>query len=694
MSEGTPDRVGPFELHRCLGTGGDGAVFEATDTRSGQKVALKLLNAGEDIASRRARFDRATTLWGKLIHPNICRFLEVGESDKGVPYVAMELVHGRGLDRLIATEAPLAPMRAVRLTRQILLALRVAHREGVIHRDIKPQNILVHDPVWEQGRLVAPERVMVVDFGLARQVAGDGPVPSQITVTGQVLGTPSYMAPEQVDHHTVREASDVYSLGLVFYEMLTGSRAVQGETTWKVLLKQLEPKPVIDPDDPAVPAPLRPVLAKAVRKNMQERFATAEAFLEALDRVTRESSLADEAPRPPSTAEVDWADAVSPAAELSMDEAHLETVDEHRPPSLGSASSSAPVIPSPRMVTARPTAIESQPSPLARPASAAPSRSAPAVPARPAPAQPAPSAPAPRELTVNELADRPMIARAGSPSAVVEAKRRRSPAQIGGAVAALVVVLAVGWGLWLASGVYGTHTVDTSVESALTGSGWTVDEAGDGLDGYWGAADGTPRGVLLVLHGMDARPEVVAAEFEGVRKQGVSVYVLAHRGYGPSAGSPDVASFVTEAEVGLERVASLSGRPADGIGVYGRGVGAATAATVASRRKVGALVLEGVEPDVSVRVASRFGGLPLGMLWSGGPDASAAVRSVSAPVLVVHGDADPEVPLAEVRGLFETIGSPGRKLEVVEGGGHDGLREQLGPARFDVKLALFLTSGR
>ncbi len=211
--------VGPYELKRQIGKGGMGVVYEAWDTTHQRPVAIKLLRVRGNEASRRqlARFGREAASMRKLDHPAIVPVLDAG-SHEGLPWYAMPLIDGSDLAELLRRSGPLPEKRAARLLRPIVSGLEHAHRAGIIHRDVKPQNILV------RRRDGQP---LLLDFGLA-QDAED----STLTRTGAVLGTPAYMSPEQVRgrSHDVDERTDVWGVGVVLYELLTGAPPFRGKT--------------------------------------------------------------------------------------------------------------------------------------------------------------------------------------------------------------------------------------------------------------------------------------------------------------------------------------------------------------------------------------------------------------------------------------------------------------------------------
>jgi serine/threonine protein kinase len=199
-------RLGSYEILNPLGAGGMGEVYKATDTRLGRTVAIKILREKHS-----ERFEREARAIAALNHPHICTLYDIGPD-----YLVMEYVEGSALS------GPLKPEDALRLALQITQALEAAHRKGIIHRDLKPGNILVTDA-----------GVKLLDFGLAKLLQESNPDGDTVTQTqaGTILGTAAYMSPEQAEGKTVDARSDVFSFGLVLYEMLSGRRAFSGQTS-------------------------------------------------------------------------------------------------------------------------------------------------------------------------------------------------------------------------------------------------------------------------------------------------------------------------------------------------------------------------------------------------------------------------------------------------------------------------------
>src|SRR3982074_2283668 len=219
---------GRYRVLSRLGSGGRADVFLAEDQQLGRKVALKLLHRrfAED-PDFVERFRREAQAAAGLQHPNVVSVYDRG-SYEDTYYIAMEYLPGRSLKQLIRQEAPLDPIRAIDITIQIRKAARFAHRRGVIHRDLKPHNVIIDDS----------NQAKVTDFGIARAGASD------MTETGSIMGTAQYLSPEQAQGHSVSATSDLYSIGVVLYEMLTGRVPFDGDSPVTIALKHVSEAPV------------------------------------------------------------------------------------------------------------------------------------------------------------------------------------------------------------------------------------------------------------------------------------------------------------------------------------------------------------------------------------------------------------------------------------------------------------------
>ena len=256
-------RISGYQFEKIIGKGAMSTVYLALQESLGRRVAIKVLSpglAGDPIFSK--RFIKEARIIGKLGHPHIVTIFDAGNLDD-VYYIAMEYLEGGTLKERI--KAGLTPDQAVTILCQIARALGRAHQQHCIHRDIKPANILFRNP----------DTALLSDFGIAKNTLDK----TQLTAAGWRLGTPNYMSPEQALAKPTDARSDLYSLGVVFYEMLTGTRPFQGADAFDIALKHLK-EPV-----PTLPEPLgrfQPAIDRLLAKEPEERFASAEELVEAV----------------------------------------------------------------------------------------------------------------------------------------------------------------------------------------------------------------------------------------------------------------------------------------------------------------------------------------------------------------------------------------------------------------------------
>jgi serine/threonine-protein kinase len=276
-------RVGPYAVLEQLGSGGMGDVYLARDTRLGRKVALKKPSeAWLSLPDARRRLHREASAAGGLTHPNIAAIYDVLDVGPD-PYIVMEYVDGESLAQILR-RGPLTVERALDLGIQIADALATAHANGVVHRDLKPANVSI-----------TPDgRAKILDFGLAK---ARGPVGGEIgttaqsplTMPGQILGTPGYASPEQLTGAPADPQDDVYSLGVLLFEMLTGRRPFQADDAMGLALATLtQPPPAADEISQDVPHDVSAVVSKAIARDRHERFPSATQLRTALQRVTRD----------------------------------------------------------------------------------------------------------------------------------------------------------------------------------------------------------------------------------------------------------------------------------------------------------------------------------------------------------------------------------------------------------------------
>ena len=275
---------GQYRLDGILGEGAMGVVFRGTNLAVEKAVAIKMMRK-ETFAEPDAveRFKREAKVWSQLNHPSIAQVFDFGLQDE-MPYLVMELVDGDDLSDVLDREGPLAPLRAIAVMRQLASALEEAHRLGVVHRDIKPQNMMLlrYKP---GGRLV----LKVLDFGMAKQVGNKS---MSLTAPGILVGTPKYVAPEQVtEKPKIDGRTDLYASGVLFYELLTGQPPFVG-TPHDVLFAHLGRQP--EPLPESIPACVQEVVMKLLRKKPDERYQSAvdlEHALEACEDTMRGPSI-------------------------------------------------------------------------------------------------------------------------------------------------------------------------------------------------------------------------------------------------------------------------------------------------------------------------------------------------------------------------------------------------------------------
>jgi serine/threonine protein kinase len=280
-----PKTVGRFEIEAVLGRGAMGVVYLARDPVIGRKVALKTLvlpEGTEEAEEFRTRFLREAQAAGNLNHPGIVTVYDAGEDTAtGLYYIAMEFVEGRSLRELLRQGYPFSFSEVARVGAALALALDHAHSKGVVHRDIKPANILLTD----QGQ------VKITDFGVARLAS------SNLTTTGQFIGTPNYMSPEQVQGLPVDGRSDLFSLGVVLFELLTGKRPFLGESLTEVTYKIVhEPAPVPSQLRPGLPSAFNPIILKLLEKKPENRYSRGLEVAKALEALRRLLAGAPEVP--------------------------------------------------------------------------------------------------------------------------------------------------------------------------------------------------------------------------------------------------------------------------------------------------------------------------------------------------------------------------------------------------------------
>ncbi|MBM4359376.1 MAG: serine/threonine protein kinase [Deltaproteobacteria bacterium] len=274
--------VGPYKVLRKLGEGGMGIVFVAEDTRLHRTVALKVLhgNAGED-SERRYRFLREGRLAAGLTHPCIATVYEVGESGDRL-YIAMELVVGRSVGALLKEREQLPIFQALRIAREVVRGLVKAHEAGIVHRDLKPENVMYGED----------QVVKILDFGVAKRADdASANVTAHETKAGSLIGTPAYMSPEQAAGRAVDARSDIFSVGVMLYEMLVGTRPFEGET-WQEVIISVARDPLVPASTrrPDFPPSIDALLARCLEKKADVRIQSARALLDELEALLLEAA--------------------------------------------------------------------------------------------------------------------------------------------------------------------------------------------------------------------------------------------------------------------------------------------------------------------------------------------------------------------------------------------------------------------
>jgi serine/threonine-protein kinase len=307
---------GRYRVLSRLGSGGMADVYLAHDQLLGREVAVKVLHHhfAED-QEFVERFRREASSAAALSHPNIVGIFDRGEWN-GTYYIAMEYVAGRSLKAIVRETGPLDPALAIDTVIQILRAARFAHRRGVIHRDLKPHNVLLD----EDGR------VRVTDFGIARAGASD------MTLTGSIMGTAQYLSPEQAQGYAVSAASDIYSVGVILYELLTGVVPFEGETAVAIAFKQVSATPRPPSElNPALPASLDAVVLRALAKDPLERYADDDELIAALEAERAQLPAGGYDGHLPADQALDPPTGVMLAPPLAYGEEHPPDEDDHEP---------------------------------------------------------------------------------------------------------------------------------------------------------------------------------------------------------------------------------------------------------------------------------------------------------------------------------------------------------------------------
>ena len=281
-------RLGPYEIHDLIGRGGMGDVYRAKDGRLGRQVAVKVLPASFAAdADRLRRFEREARSAGQLNHPNVVAIYDIGQTSDG-PYIVSELLEGTDL-RARLESGPIAPRKAIAMGIQIAKGLAAAHAKGIAHRDLKPENLMI----------LSGDHLKIVDFGLAKLTHSEkGPdgdataaLATQLTGTGAVMGTASYMAPEQIRQQPTDQRADLFAVGAILYEMLTAKRAFEGSTPADRIAAILNATPAGLPPEVEDAAPgITALIEHCLEKNVDDRFQCAHDLAFALHQIESAAS--------------------------------------------------------------------------------------------------------------------------------------------------------------------------------------------------------------------------------------------------------------------------------------------------------------------------------------------------------------------------------------------------------------------
>lgn len=272
-----------YQLVELIGRGGAGAVYRALHLRLGRSVAIKIIETNEKqspelVEQLIQRFHREIKLLTHINHPYITSIIDQGITPKNDPFMVMEFIEGDTLRRYIKNNFPLNFRQVLKLFRQLGIAVQALHDAGIIHRDLKPDNVIV------QRLQASDEIVRLLDFGIAKMVHGEAKSGRELTQAGTVMGTVDYMSPEQCQGRPVSYRADIYSLGVILFEMITGALPFTAPTPLAVLMKHIQQEaPPITQYRPEAPPALAAVVARALQKEPEDRYNDVLALITALD---------------------------------------------------------------------------------------------------------------------------------------------------------------------------------------------------------------------------------------------------------------------------------------------------------------------------------------------------------------------------------------------------------------------------
>lgn len=275
---------GRYEIVRKVGEGGMSSVYLATDRTTKERRAIKVLSASlSKDTNAMERLRREASFGMRLAHPNVCHIIQLGETDDGLVYVVMPFIEGEILSDRTHRLGQISLDEAARLVTDIAAGVHLAHGLQIIHRDLKPENVMVC------RRRDGTEYAVVMDFGLAKERRAEGEL-RKLTATGIILGTPAFMSPEQLRGKPIDTRSDIYALGLMTYEMLTGKLPFQGRTQQEMVIARLRSEPIPLREarpDLDLPEPVERVLIKAMQRFPADRYQTAVEFAQAFTAATQ-----------------------------------------------------------------------------------------------------------------------------------------------------------------------------------------------------------------------------------------------------------------------------------------------------------------------------------------------------------------------------------------------------------------------
>ena len=273
--------AGKYKIVRLLGEGGMGCVYQGEQQLGTtiRKVAVKTLHVHLSKDEQvKARFQREVGTVAGLEHPNTIQVFDFGEMPDGTLYIVMEFVKGRSVADILEKDGPMPPERVENILRQVVGSLEEAHGHGIVHRDLKPDNVVLCERAGQK------DWVEVLDFGIAKRSSEHDPNEAKLTQQGMVLGTPPYMSPEQFTGQPIDKRSDIYALGVMAYEMLTGKLPWEANTAWEWASKHMTEAPTPIKRQPLganIPQRMRDAVARALAKDKEQRFPDVRAYFDA-----------------------------------------------------------------------------------------------------------------------------------------------------------------------------------------------------------------------------------------------------------------------------------------------------------------------------------------------------------------------------------------------------------------------------